>query len=300
MKIIDGKKLAGEILKSLKERVQILPSTPKLAVVQIGYDQATEIYVKHKIQDAKIIGMDAEALVYDTSSMEDLLKITTELNNREDVSGYIIQLPVPIKGSIKKVFQNIKVEKDIDGLTISSLGSIWQNENNIGYVPATVRAVMECIKYVSVYADGEYTIDELNKDNVEIKLNEYLKGKNVVIINESIIVGRPLAALMINRNATVSICHKYTKDLESLTKNADIIISATGVPNLIKSSMTKNDAVIIDVGIKRMGDSIVGDVDFKSFEHTDCWVTPVPGGVGPLTRAMLLDNVLIASKDASI
>jgi methylenetetrahydrofolate dehydrogenase (NADP+) / methenyltetrahydrofolate cyclohydrolase len=283
MRYIQGKDIANKILQQISEKIQTEKLTPKLAIIKVGSDEATDIYVKNKVGDAAKVGIQTEVFGFDQIEVDHLAKLILELNKRKDINGYIIQLPLKIRGDIKEILTQIDPIKDVDGLNPLSLGGLWQDRNDIGYVPATVLGVWEAIKYVAL------------EENTGVEdgrvMNSYLKGKNVVIINDSLIVGRPLAALLLNFGSTISICHKFTKDIGKYTSNADILISATGRVGIINAEMIKNKSVLIDVGIKRVGGEIRGDIDETSVKKKASWLTPVPNGIGPLTRAMLLQNV---------
>jgi methylenetetrahydrofolate dehydrogenase (NADP+) / methenyltetrahydrofolate cyclohydrolase len=290
MNIIPGKQIAADILENLKKETQRHEEKFKIGIVQVGLDAATEIYVSKKIDDARSIGIQTELFVFEESTYEQIKTLILELNRRLDITGYIIQLPLAIDGDLKQLLSYIFPQKDIDGMNAENLGLLWQDSSKPYFVPATVLGILKCLSYTAKNIDPESS----NLTETDL-LGQFLQGKEVLIINESIIVGRPLAAVMLNHKATVSICHKHTLGLETFLKRADIIISATGVPHLINSSQVKKDAILIDVGIARTSQGVVGDFDFESFSNTDCWITPVPNGVGPLTRAMLLENVCRAS-----
>ncbi len=273
MNLIQGKQIAAGILDSLKNEVSTLTTKPKLAVIQVGNDSGSNLYVSKKLYDAQYVGIESEHIHFDTVTYSEIEQLISQLNHRTDVHGFFIQLPFPVEGEIYKLFNLISPDKDIDGLNALNLGRIWQNDQS-AFCPATVLAVMECLK---------------NVDAV-------LEGKQVLIINHSVIVGKPLAGYLIGQNATVTIAHKYTHNLAKLCLNSDIIISATGKIGLVDSSMVKDGTILIDVGIKKTEQGVFGDFDFESLKDRDVQLTPVPDGVGPLTRVMLLQNTLKAYK----
>lgn len=289
MQYIDGRAIANSILEQISHEIKTAGYTPKLGIIKVGSDEATDIYVKNKVNDATKVGIQTEVFGFEDIDIQELEKLICVLNNRVDISGYIIQLPLKIRGDLKKILQIIDPIKDVDGLNPLSLGAVWQDREDIGYVPATVLGVVEAIKYVGQKELG----GDMEGTDALIK---YLKGKNVVIINDSLIVGRPLAAILLNYRSTVTICHKFTNDIAKYTSTADILISATGRVGMINAELIKKNAVVIDVGIKRVGSGIKGDVDEISVKSKASWLTPVPNGIGPLTRAMLLRNILDAYK----
>lgn len=294
MKIIPGSQIAQRKLDNLKQRIEVLETKPKLGIVQVGFDKPTEIYVSHKINDAKAIGIDCEHFVFDQISFDEIQNLIKNLNYRNDIHGYIIQLPISIDGDLKKLVSSIIPSKDIDGMNPKNLGLVWQSSSDFHFVPATVLGVLECLLYTAIYDDAKYSSEETDREYANKQLSNYLQGKDIVIINDSIIVGRPLAGVLLNQKASVSICNKYTKNLTAYLEKADIVVSATGVAELIHSEQVKNNAVLIDVGISRTQQGLKGDFKFESFFDTDCWITPVPNGVGPLTRVMLLENLYTA------
>ncbi|MBD3362164.1 hypothetical protein GF362_00410 [Candidatus Dojkabacteria bacterium] len=294
MKIINGKKIADQVLETLEQKIRSLELKPGLAIIQIGFDKPTEIYIQKKIQDAKQVGIKTEVHSFKKTSINELQKLCTILNKRRDIHGYFIQLPFSLDKNKFDIFRKITIQKDVDGLNPLSLGLLFQKNKRKHFVPATVKAIELCLKHVVVYSDDKYSDEELNEEFVTKELKDFLKGKNITIINDSIIVGRPLAALLLNYNSSISICHKYTANLTEYTKKSDIIITATGHPHLIKADMIKPNSILIDVGISYTNRSIKGDIDFNSLKDMDGWITPVPGGVGPITRAMLLQNTFNA------
>ncbi|MBS3131956.1 bifunctional 5,10-methylenetetrahydrofolate dehydrogenase/5,10-methenyltetrahydrofolate cyclohydrolase [Candidatus Woesearchaeota archaeon] len=269
--IIDGKDIAEKILDSVKERVSKLKEKPKLALVLVGNNPASEVYVNFKEKDCLKCGCgcDRYNLPEDIDEIA-LLDLVTKLNNDPGVHGILVQLPLPKHINENLIMDSILPHKDVDGFTPVNLGNLV-NDNNF-LEPATARA---CIALI---------------ESVENKI----EGKNAVVVGRSSIVGKPVALLLLQKNATATICHSKTKNLKEHTKNADILVVAVGKAGLIKRDMVKEGAVVIDVGISRVNGKIVGDVDFDSVKEVAGFLTPVPGGVGPMTRAMLLDNLLMA------
>ncbi len=277
MQIIDGIKISEQIKLQLKQEVkQIKEQTnlvPGLAIVLVGSDPASKIYVNKKIKTASDLGF--QATLFSFSETEPESKVITQiqkLNEDPLYSGIIVQLPLP-KGFDKfKILDAVVKEKDVDGFSLVSQGLLF--EGRAGFLPATARGVLELI---------ESTDTEI-------------KGKNCVVVGRSLIVGQPVAKILQDRNATVTVCHSHTKNLEFFTRNADILIVAVGIPNFIKGSMVKANSVVIDVGINKVDGKIVGDVEFSSVAKVASHLTPVPGGVGPLTVVSLLKNTLDAFK----
>lgn len=296
MHLIDGNKLAEEIKTKLKGRIERLESKPKLVIVYAGENSASQIYVDMKLEAAKEVGMDAELIRLTQTTTEELTQIVERLNNDKSVSGYIIQLPLPENVETVYVLEKVSPLKDVDGLSPLSLGLLWQN-NPHAFASATPLATLECLKHAALYADKVLTYSELNKSEDEILL-KYLKGKNVLLINKSLIVGKPLAALLLKYETTLSIAHKTTdrEYLKKLITQNDIIISGTGVSGLIDSSMVKSGQVLIDIGINKSALGVGGDINTEGMKDMDVWVTPVPGGVGPITVAKLLQNTYKAFK----
>lgn len=281
MKLINGKKIAKDILSNLSSEIKFLSVKPRLVIIQVGNDDASNLYVSRKIEDAAKVGIETSLEYFRMSSYQQIRDLVTRLNHDPLVHGYFIQLPFPLEENAYDLFNMIDPIKDVDGLNAQNLGRIWQG-NDEAFYPATVLAVIECLKYVA----GE----------MGEKFDDYLQSKNIVIINHSVIVGKPLAGYFIAKNATVTVAHKYTSNLSALTQKADIVISATGKKGLIDNTMVKDDAVLIDVGISRTEEGVFGDIAADTFVDTNVWLTPVPEGVGPLTRAFLLVNTLKACK----
>mgnify|MGYP006076477507 FL=1 len=286
MEIIDGKKISNIIKEEIKIEVdQIVKNgerAPHLAAVLVGNDGASLTYVGSKVRSCEQVGFQSTLvkLPYD-SSENNLLKKIDELNNDKEIDGFIVQLPLPKHINEEKVLLAVNPNKDVDGFHPTNFGKMALNMET--FLPATPYGIIELLK--------------------RYKINT--SGKNTVVIGRSNIVGRPISILMSRKgnpgDSTVTLVHSRTINLESFTKNADIIISALGVPDFINSSMVKKDVIIIDVGITRVKDDshpkgyiIKGDVDFNSVKEKASYITPVPGGVGPMTIAMLLKNTLLS------
>ena len=293
MKLINGNQIAEKILARLQNTIQINKYDPQLDIIQVGTDYASTIYVEKKKNWAEKIGISVRVHKYDDISENKLMELVKSLNNLKKIDGILIQLP--IKGDIdtKKILSTVAPEKDVDGLNPLNLGRLWQRIN-IGFISATALAILECLKYISIFEDQKYSVDELHNNEVNKKLSQYLQGKNILIINHSILVGKPLAGILTNYNSTVTIAHKYTKNLSTFSKQADIIISATGIPGFLKGEMIPEKAILIDVGIEETAKGIGGDIDYKGIEDKIAWITPVPGGVGAITVAKLLENVILS------
>lgn len=269
--IIDGKAIRDEILQELKKEIKKCMIKPCLAVIQVGNDEASNSYIKAKENACHNIGIYFKHIKFneDTKEIEIINKII-ELNNDEYVDGILIQLPLPEKFNTDKLINFIARNKDVDGLTDINLGKLFNKKN--GLVSCTPQGIIELLEH----------------EKIEIT------GKNVVIVGRSNLVGKPLIGLLLNKDATVTICHSKTNNLKEHTKNADILIVAVGKKHFITSDMIKKDAIIIDVGINKENNKLYGDVDFKNVKELASKITPVPGGVGPMTVAMLMKNVLKA------
>ena len=276
--IIDGKNLAKKIRNNLKVECDKLKEKgiiPKLAVIMVGDNPASKVYVKNKSIACNEVGIEYKEYLLDANiKQENLLDLIKKLNNDETVNGILLQSPIPEHLNINEAFKAITYLKDVDGFTPSSVGKLCIGEDT--FVSSTPLGVIKMFE--------EYNID--------------LNGKDVVILGRSNIVGRPLIQCCLQKNATVTVCHSKTKSLEEHTKRADVIISAIGKPKFVTADMVKNNVVIIDVGINRdENGKLVGDVDFENVEKKASYITPVPGGVGPMTIAMLMNNVIKATKE---
>ncbi len=279
MQLIDGKSLSKKVQSSVKKEVEKLKQekniVPGLAVIIVGDDPASHAYVSMKEKACKAVGFYSIAHKMPESISEDeIIQIITMMNNNPHIHGILVQLPLPSHIDTTKILEVIDPKKDVDGFHAYNVGRMVTNLDS--FVACTPLGVMKMF--------DEYNIE--------------LEGKDIVVVGASNIVGKPMASLLLNRNATVTITHIYTKDLASHTKRADIIIVGVGVVNLIKEDMVKDGAVVIDIGINRLDNgSLVGDVDFEKVAPKCSYITPVPGGVGPMTIAMLLSNTLKATKE---
>ncbi|AZR73521.1 bifunctional 5,10-methylene-tetrahydrofolate dehydrogenase/5,10-methylene-tetrahydrofolate cyclohydrolase [Anoxybacter fermentans] len=274
-KIIDGKAIAQEIRKEIKERVEELKARgkqPGLAVVLVGNNPASQTYVRMKEKACQEVGMYSEVhRLPEETSEEELLTLIDQLNANEKIHGILVQLPLPEHIDEKKIIDRILPEKDVDGFHPVNVGNLFTNTAR--FVACTPRGCIEL----------------LDRMGVEIE------GKKAVVIGRSNIVGKPVAMLLLHRNATVTLCHSRTADLKKECLDADILVVAVGRPEMITGDMIKEGAVVIDVGINRLEDGrLVGDVHFESAKEKASMITPVPGGVGPMTIAMLLLNTLEA------
>ena len=273
--LIDGKLISAQIKDECKEKVALLKEKGievTLAVIQVGEDPASSVYVSNKKKACEYIG--ANSLSYnlkEDSTQEELLKLIDDLNNDEKVNGILVQLPLPKHFNEDEVIRRINPDKDVDGFHPINVGRLSIGEK--GFVSCTPAGIIQLLK----------------RSNVEIE------GKECVIIGRSNIVGKPMSMLMLRENATVTVCHSRTKNLREVTKRADILIVAIGKPKMIDASYVKEGAVVIDVGIHRVdpdSKKLCGDVDFESVEPVAGKITPVPGGVGPMTIAMLMSNLV--------
>jgi methylenetetrahydrofolate dehydrogenase (NADP+) / methenyltetrahydrofolate cyclohydrolase len=271
--IIDGKKEAQLLRNEIKKEIELLKSennkVPGLTVILIGDFEPSKIYVKNKEKNAKEVGINSDVIRYakDVTEQEVLNKIK-ELNNNKDVSGILVQLPLPPQINKEKIINAINPLKDVDGFHPLNVGNLSSGYN--ATVPCTPLGCLLLIK----------------------KIEPNLSGKHAVIIGRSNLNGKPMAQLLLKNNCTVTIVHSKTKALKTECLKADILVAAVGVPNLVKSDWVKKDSIVIDVGINKVGDKIIGDVEFETVKKKAKAITPVPGGVGPMTIACLLKNTL--------
>lgn len=275
--VINGKELAKKIKVNLKEEVNMLKKQgikPKLAVIMVGEDKASKIYIKNKSKACEETGIEYQEYLLDKSTtMEQLLELIEDLNNNNEIHGILLQSPIPKHLDINLAFQKIAPEKDIDGF----------NPINVGKISLGQDAFISCTPYGVTKLLEEYNINP--------------EGANAVIIGRSNIVGKPMSQCLLNKNATVTVCHSKTQNLKDITKKADIIVAALGKPKFITEDMIKEGATVIDVGINRdENGKLVGDVDFENVSKKAGYISPVPGGVGPMTVAMLMNNVVKAAK----
>lgn len=283
--LIDGRKISSDIKKEITDKVlerrQLNKKVPHLAIILVGDDGASQTYVDHKVKACKEVGFHYTMMRFaDTISEDKLMKHIDQVNRDEDVDGFIVQLPLPQHISVERITEKIRPDKDVDGFTNRNFGSIVSK--NPLLLPATPYGVMELLK----------------RYNIETE------GKNCVVVGASRLVGAPLSMMLVEEGrATVTVCHKYTKDLASFTRQADILVVAVGKPGIVTADMVKQGAVVIDVGTTRVegaqyknGYALKGDVEFNSVAPKASFITPVPGGVGPMTIASLLLNTLRATE----
>ena len=278
--IIDGNALAKTIRAEVQGRTQALKARgvqPHLAIILVGEDPASQVYTKHKVNDSTETGLSATLETYPaTLSEADLLARIRKLNADPKVHGILVQLPLPKHMDSHKVIETISPAKDVDGFHVASAGALMVGQP--GFWPCTPYG---CLKM----------LDSIGYD---------LKGKHAVVIGRSNIVGKPMALMLLGRNATVTICHSATRDLKAHTLQADVVVAAVGRRNVLTADMVKPGAVVIDVGMNRNDEGkLCGDVDFEGVKQVASWITPVPGGVGPMTRAMLLVNTIEAAERAA-
>jgi len=275
--IIDGKALASDVEVDTKIRIEKLAAqgiVPGLATVLMGENPASQMYIRLKHSACARVGIRSENVVLpDDATEEQLISKIKELNMRRDIHGILLQLPLPRGISPQSAMMSIHPEKDVDGFHPVNMGSLLLGAERL--VPCTPRGII-------------YALERLGKK---------LEGAEAVIVGHSNVVGKPLAAMMLNRNATVQVAHVFTKDLAAHTRDAEILVVAAGVPGLIKRDMVRPGALVFDVGINRVGDKTVGDVDFDAVKDIAAAITPVPGGVGPLTIAMLLSQTVQAAEN---
>ncbi|WQY67416.1 bifunctional methylenetetrahydrofolate dehydrogenase/methenyltetrahydrofolate cyclohydrolase FolD [Helicobacter pylori] len=274
--LLDGQALAYDIEKDLKHKIQIITAQthkrPKLAVILVGKDPASITYVNMKIKACERVGMDFDLKTLQENITEaELLSLIKDYNTDQNISGVLVQLPLPRHIDTKMILEAIDPNKDVDGFHPLNIGKLCTQKES--FLPATPMGVMRLLEH---YHIG-------------------IKGKDVAIIGASNIIGKPLSMLMLNAGASVSVCHILTKDISFYTQNADIVCVGVGKPDLIKASMLKKGAVVVDIGINHLNDGrIVGDVDFNNAQKVAGFITPVPKGVGPMTIVSLLENTLIA------
>ncbi len=275
-RILDGKALAASIRADLKQKVAALVRRgvrPGLAVILAGDDAASRVYVRNKVLASEQTGVRSELCEFPSSVAEsELLDRVAALNADAAVHGILVQLPLPKQVDAARILQAVSPAKDVDGFHAANLGALLAG--NPAVVPCTPAGVMRLLEHAGVP----------------------LAGRQAVVIGRSSIVGKPLALLLLQRDATVTICHSKTKNIESITRQADILVAAVGKAKLVGRAMVKPGACVIDVGVNRLADgSLAGDVDFDAVKEVAGWITPVPGGVGPMTIAMLLENCVRAA-----
>ncbi|MCG5689112.1 bifunctional methylenetetrahydrofolate dehydrogenase/methenyltetrahydrofolate cyclohydrolase FolD [Staphylococcus aureus] len=276
-KILDGKQIAKDYRQGLQNQVEALKEkgfTPKLSVILVGNDGASQSYVRSKKKAAEKIGMISEIVhLEETATEEEVLNELNRLNNDDSVSGILVQVPLPKQVSEQKILEAINPDKDVDGFHPINIGKLYIDEQT--FVPCTPLGIMEILKHADID----------------------LEGKNAVVIGRSHIVGQPVSKLLLQKNASVTILHSRSKDMASYLKDADVIVSAVGKPGLVTKDVVKEGAVIIDVGnTPDENGKLKGDVDYDAVKEIAGAITPIPGGVGPLTITMVLNNTLLAEK----
>ncbi len=267
--VINGQQIAKSIRNHIRLQVKKLDFKPGLAVIQIGTDPASTVYVNHKKKDCERVGFHSEVTrLPSNTSQEEVIDLVKQLNRSNSIHGILVQMPMPSHVNEQMVIDSILPQKDADGLGTVNLGNLLIGREHI--LPCTPGGILRLIEKTKVK----------------------LVGKRVVCVGRSRLVGKPIGLLLLNRHATVTVCHSRTTNLGLETKEADILVVAVGKPKFITEEMVKPEAIVIDVGINRTGDSLIGDIDFKAVSKVASVITPVPGGVGPMTRAILLENTL--------
>ena len=275
-KLIDGKVISAAVKERVKNEVAALKEkgiTTGLAVIIVGEDPASKVYVNNKKKACEALGIISEEYALpENTTQEELLSLIDTLNKKESINGILCQLPLPKHLDEEIVINAISSEKDVDAFHPVNVGKIMQG--NYDFVPCTPAGIMEMLDY----------------EGIEIA------GKTCVVIGRSNIVGKPMSMLLLHKNGTVTICHSRTQNLKEVCRNADILVAAVGRPNFVTADMVKENAIVIDVGINRVDGKLVGDVNFNEVCEKASYITPVPGGVGPMTIAMLMQNTLTAAK----
>ena len=272
--IMDGNMLAEKILSGIKSEASLLKSMPGLGIVMAGNDSASLLYTSRKEKACKTMGFFSEmSRLPETASDDDVIREIEKMGNNPAIDGILVQLPLPGHMDTRKILSRIPAEKDVDGLSPLNMGKLAEGDES-GFIPCTPKGIIRLLE--------DYRIG--------------IEGKNIVIINHSNLLGKPLAMMFLSRNATVTVCHKTTKNLAEHTSYADILVTATGVPGLVIGEMIKKGAVVIDAGTSKSGAHVTGDVDFESAREVAGFITPVPGGVGPMTVAMLMENTIAAAR----
>ncbi len=278
--IIDGKKTSELILSNLKKEIESSNVTPTLAVIIVGDNKASKIYVKNKKRKCEYVGINSISYeLQKETTQEELLKLINELNDDDKVNGILVQLPLPAHIDEKAILNEVNINKDVDCFHPTNIGNLHISPKDSKFKPCTPYGIIKLLENYNINIDG----------------------KHCVIIGRSNIVGKPLFPLLLEKNATVTVCHSKTIELQSVTKTADILISAVGKENIITADMVKKDAIIIDVGINYNAEGkLCGDVDFKNVKDIASFITPVPGGVGPMTIAMLMQNCFNSVKNGAV
>jgi methylenetetrahydrofolate dehydrogenase (NADP+)/methenyltetrahydrofolate cyclohydrolase len=273
--LLDGKVAAAALLDFLKPLVETLD--PKLVVIQVGDDPASSSYIKQKVKSCEKVSMRSEHIhMPSDTTIETLMQKIDELNNDEDVTGFFVQLPLPgqLSGHEPEIIKAISPMKDVDGFGAYNLGKMFLSKEFEHLPPATPSGIIRLLEHFDIE----------------------IEGKHAVVVGRSNTVGKPVAVMLLNRNATVTICHSRTKNLSEITKQADILIAAVGKPKMITADMVKEGAVVVDVGIHRTDDGLCGDVDYEGLQSKVSAISPVPGGVGPMTVSSLLRNCVSAKE----
>lgn len=276
--IINGKEIAKKIRQKVAEDVAALKEkggpTPKLVVVLVGEDPASQVYVRMKEKACKEAGIESEVMRFPADLEEnELIPVIKKLNSDASVHGILVQLPLPKQINEKNILACVSAAKDVDGLHIENMGRLLKGTDPL-FLPCTPAGIMELL----------------------LSTGAELKGKKAVVVGRSNIVGKPIALLLLAQHATVTICHSRTADLAGTCRSADVLVAAVGKPKMIKGDWVGKDAIVIDVGVNRTDAGLVGDVDFEAAKENASYITPVPGGVGPMTIAMLLKNTLLAAQ----
>jgi methylenetetrahydrofolate dehydrogenase (NADP+) / methenyltetrahydrofolate cyclohydrolase len=275
MNLLDGKAVAAELEEQLKQEIATLSIRPGLAVIMAGDDPASRIYVGRKEKACQRVGIFSEMIYLPGDiSQAALLEQVAQLNQRNDIHGILVQLPLPVQINVAEILEAVAPEKDVDGFHPINAGRLFSGAHSL--VPCTALGVMQLLK--------RYQIP--------------IEGKKALVIGRSNIVGKPMAILLLQENATVTIAHSRTPDLATLSREADLIVAAVGHAKLITAEMVKPGAVVIDVGMNRLEGKLCGDVDFETVSSIAAWITPVPGGVGPMTISILLQNTVQAARDS--
>lgn len=267
--VLDGSKTAAVIRKKIAEEVSRIEDPITIAIIQVGDDQASMMYLQSKEKVCKEVGINVDIHIFpNNTTQKEIVETIKTLNSDNTINSIMVQMPLPAHVDSEEILNAIAPIKDVDGLSVLNQGQLFKGLPAV--VPATPQAVITLLK----------------NNNIDIY------QKNVVIVGRSIVVGKPLAMLFLNENATVTIAHSHTLNLKEVTKKADILVSAVGKPRLITSDMVKKDAVVIDVGINRVQGKVVGDVDFQNVSQIASFISPVPNGVGPVTNAIVLQNII--------
>ncbi|MFA6430660.1 MAG: bifunctional 5,10-methylenetetrahydrofolate dehydrogenase/5,10-methenyltetrahydrofolate cyclohydrolase [Candidatus Paceibacterota bacterium] len=272
--ILDGKKVRDFLAENIKKELNKIGQKPKLVILQVGNDERSSAYVKQKKIFGEKLGFEVEYVQFDKKVLEkELISRINKYNEDKNTNGIIIQLPLPKNLDTLKIIESVSSEKDVDGLNSKNLRLVLEGRSG-GFIPATTKGIFSLLDFYKI--------------NIE--------GKKVVVVGRSLLVGRPTALMFLNRNATVTVCHTKTKNLKQEILRADIVVSAVGHPNLIKKSFVRSGQIIIDVGITKVGDILVGDVDYRAVNRLVKAITPVPGGIGPMTVISLFENLLLAHR----